>query len=391
MGEGTGVSDIDSEQVPRVFLVDGTRLPQTRRRVIEVDEALEAADRQLLEDAEIAMAAGPFSVLAKKTVPPSGDVHDYLSHGPYWWPDPDRDDGLPYIRKDGEGNPDREKADSESLAGLISVVNTLALAYYFSDHERFADHAALLLRTWFIDPVTRMNPHLQFAQGIPGHCDGRGIGIIDTAQLPSLLDAIGLLEASSAWSNEDQQSMREWCTEYLSWLTTSDHGRDEASQPNNHGTWYDAQVLALAAFSGDEAMGKRVAGEVQQRLDSQFEADGSQPLELRRTKSLSYSTMNLLGFFDVADLSAHFGVDLWQHTGPDGQSLRQGVVFLIEHAIDSEWLHPQIEPFDQSRLIPLLRRANLAYGEQAFETRIGKVRDVDVAADRTQLLYPTPS
>lgn len=382
------MSDGHLQDAPRVFLIDGQKLPQTRRRVIEADETLGAADQQLLEDAEAAMAVGPFSVVDKATTPPSGDMHDYLSHGPYWWPDPDTEDGLPYIRKDGEGNPDREKADREALAGLIGAVNTLALAYYLSDHERFADHAALLLGTWFVAPETRMNPHLQYAQGIPGHCEGRGIGIIDTAQLPSLLDAVGLLGESPAWSPEDQQALQQWCARFLTWLLESEYGQEESRQVNNHGTWYDAQVLALAAFTQDETTGKKVAAAAAKRLEAQVEPDGSQPFELRRTKSLSYSTMNLLGFFDVADLSAHFGVDLWKHSSGSREILKQSVCFLIDHAIDSEWLHPQIEPFEQSRLVPLLRRASLAYGEPAFEARIGKLREVDVEADRTQLLYP---
>ena len=36
----------------------------------------------------------------KKLVAPSGDKHDYISVGTYWWPNPDTSDGLPYIRRD---------------------------------------------------------------------------------------------------------------------------------------------------------------------------------------------------------------------------------------------------------------------------------------------------
>jgi hypothetical protein len=383
------VSDAELNLYPRVFLLDPQLLPHTRRRVIEVDEALEAADRQLLEDAELAMGAGPFSVVDKQVAAPSGDEHDYVSHSPYWWPDPDAKDGLPFVRKDGEANLDREKADREALAGLISTANTLGLAYYLSDHERFAQHLARLLRTWFVDPSTRMNPHLQFAQAIPGVCERSSAGIIDMAQLPSVLDSVALLAASTAWSSDDDDQLRQWCKAFLSWLTQSDQGREEAAKPDHHGTWYDVQVLALAAFLDDQQTGQRIAAAAAARIDSQIDPDGSQPRELQRTKSLSYCVMNLLGFCDLATLAAHFGIDLWQHEGTGGRSLRNGVRFLIDAAIDSEWLHPQIEPFDHSHFLPLLRRTALALHEPEFEARILKLREVEPAADRTQLLYPS--
>ena len=51
---------------------------------------------------DLSLSDGPWSVMDKQHVPPSGDKHDYMSLGPYWWPDPDKPDGLPYIRRDGE-------------------------------------------------------------------------------------------------------------------------------------------------------------------------------------------------------------------------------------------------------------------------------------------------
>ncbi len=171
-----------SETEPRVFLLDGASLLAARRRVYDGDPILAAADQRLLQDAETASAVGPFSVVDKDASPPSGDPHDYLSQAPYWWPDPDIDSGLPWVRRDGEANPDREQHDRQAVAAMFSAVNTLSAAFFFNDHEDFAARAGLLLRTWFLDPQTRMNPHLQYAQGIPGRCEGCGIGIIDTAR-----------------------------------------------------------------------------------------------------------------------------------------------------------------------------------------------------------------
>ena len=382
------MSESSSDRPPRVFLLDGASLLSTRRRVFDGDPALAAADQRLLLDAEEAGAVGPFSTVNKTTLPPSGDRHDYLSQGPYWWPDPDTRDGLPWVRRDGESNPDGELHDRQALAAMISAVNTLSAAFFFSDHEDFAEHAGLLLRTWFLDSATRMNPHLQFAQGIPGRCDGRGIGIIDTAQIGFLIDSVGLLGGSAAWTTQDQQGLVAWMSQLLTWLVDSDYGRDEASQPNNHGTWYDAQVLSLALFTGHDEVARQVATRATQRLDSQVEEDGSQPHELGRTRSLGYCLMNLTGLFDLADLSAHCEIDLWKYQGAGARSLRGALDWLVENAIDSEWLRPQIGPFDAKQWLPILRRGAHQFDDTAYAERISRLHGVgDVTENRAILLY----
>jgi hypothetical protein len=142
------------EEKPRVFLLDADKLLHVRTLVYDGDERFVAADDRLLQDADAAMAMGPYSVVEKEALPPSSDAHDYMSLAPYWWPDPASEGGLPYVRKDGEVNPERERCDSPQLAAMCSAVYTLSTAYFFSDHEDFAERAALLLRTWFLADAT---------------------------------------------------------------------------------------------------------------------------------------------------------------------------------------------------------------------------------------------
>jgi len=386
------MNTLEQEAAPRVFLLDPEALLATRKSIFLGEKRFQAADDRLLREADQALYAGPFSVVDKEAVPPSGDKHDYLSMGPYWWPDPARPDGLPYVRRDGEVNPERERYDSGRLGAMCAAVNTLALAYFCSDHEPFAGHASLLLRSWFLAESTRMNPHLEYGQAIPGRCAGRGIGIIDTLQFSRLVDAVGLIGGSPGWTSEDQQNLESWFAEYLTWLLDSPHGKEERDQPNNHGTWYDVQVAGLALFTGREGVAWQVLKEsAPQRIASQVEPDGRQPLELARTRSLDYSTMNLMGLFDLADLGRHFGLNLWSFETTDGRSIKKAFYWLTEHAGNAEeWLHQQITEFDQVRLVPLLRRGGIRFQDPACEERLNHFADVDLEADRTQLLYPLP-
>ena len=378
--------------MPRVFCLDPERINETRRRVAHGDKLLQPALRRLIVEADDALKAGPFSVMDKTLTASSGDKHDYMSLGPYWWPDPSKSDGLPYIRRDGQVNPESRTDDTDrpAFGRMNSAVETLAVAWYFTGRESYAVHAASLLRTWFLDPATKMNPHLQFGQAIPGRVEGRDIGIIDTARLTRTVDSVGLIESSDAWTDEDHRRIRQWCADYLEWLRTSDHGRGEQKTRNNHATWYDAQVVSLALFTGQQELAGATLETVKhRRIDTQIQPDGSQPHELARTKSMGYSTMNLDGFFRLASMGAKAGVNLWDYESRDGRSIRKALDFLAPYADpQKKWPHRQISSYSDESLFSLLRRAAIAYVDPSYETLAAKLDSDRIAAGRAQLLWP---
>jgi hypothetical protein len=342
----------------------------------------------LVQQADRELKTGPLSVMHKKLTPSSGDKHDYMSVGPYWWPDPSKPDGLPYIRRDGVINPDRNNAatDSEELHRMFGSVATLALAFRETGSEKYAEHAGELLRGWFLDPATKMNPNLNFGQAVPGRNEGRGTGIIDTAGLVELTRALPWLEKSKSWTAADREGLKQWFGKYLDWLQTSKNGREEEAATNNHGTWYDAQIvcLALAVGRGDLAK-KTLDAAKSKRIAAQIQPDGSQPRELERTKSFGYSTMNLRAFFELATLGDRVGVDLWNYQTKDGRGIRKALDYMAPYMDASKaWQHEQIEPMNRMELATLLRRAALAYKEPRYEAMLS----TDVAANRMQLLWP---
>ena len=232
----------------------------TKQRTRQNDGSLEPALAKLTREADRALISAPLSVVRKEIAPPSGDRNDYMSLAPYWWPNPNTHDGLPYVRRDGKINPERNSiADRQNLENTVALVKTLALAYYFTANEDYAKHATTMLQVWFLDPLTRMNPNLKYAQGIPGRNTGRAAGIIETHNLPELVDAAGLLVGSAAWTQAHQRQLQSWFTVYLTWLLESTHGRTEAQAENNHGTWYDVQIASFGLFTDKKDFARRVA------------------------------------------------------------------------------------------------------------------------------------
>lgn len=372
----------------RTFLWKTGNLLSTKAKVVAQEPDLMPAYGKLLRDAEKALAVGPFSVMDKPAAAPSGDKHDYYSLAPYWWPNPATRDGLPYIRRDGEVNPERERYDATARSKMENNVITLALAYFFSGDERFASHARQLLRGWFLDPATRMNPHLTYSQDVRGRPSGRGTGIIEGRTFSHLVDAIGLLALSSHWTKDDQQGLTQWFQRYLQWLLTSAQGREEAAAPNNHGSWYDVQVATIAVFVNDAAVARRVLTQsAPQRLRNQIEADGSQPRELARTRSLSYSIMNLTALMDLADLAGHAASDLWQAANPPQAPIRRAVDYLVTHAIGQSWSRTQITATTPADLLPILLRAAHAYPAQHYDRILQQLASPDLTTERSYLLY----
>jgi hypothetical protein len=376
------------QQSPRVFLMNAQRLQDVKQSLQKGEKTFSAAVAKIERDAQAALKAGTYSVTTKSVAPPSGDKHDYMSQAPYFWPDPKAKDGLPYVRRDGERNPEINKiTDHEVMDDMTSSTESLALAYYFKGDEVYAAKAVVLLRTWFLDPATKMNPNLQFGQGIPGITTGRGIGLIETRGLTRVIDAVGLLAGSKALTETDKRGIEDWFGKFLTWMQESKNGKDEAASKNNHGTYYDVQLVSFALFTGRTDLAKKVLEESKQkRIALQIEPDGSQPLELERTKGWSYSVMNLEGLITLAELGDKVGVDLWSFQTKDGRGIRKSIDFLYPYAVGEKWKYQQIGEWPSQILYPLIRRASAKYLDDKFKAMMAKIPAADPAS-RENLVY----
>jgi len=366
-------------------------IDRLRDRVSIPDATEHPAVAQLRLDADAALKAGPYSVTdaQRLALVPNPDPHDYRSFGPYWWPNPNTPDGLPYVVRDGISNPDALKGNHDDLQAMSQAVQKLALAYRLFGNDFYAAHAARLLRTWFLDPSTAMNPNMKYAQGIPGGPIGRCFGLIDTNTVPYLLDSIAFLSGSRHWTSVDQQGLRDWFKRLCDWFTTDPMALEEEIQPNNHGTSYRQQVARFAVFAGDIELAKKTVARVGERDIAHLNPDGSQPRELRRTRSYDYSTFNARMLLSQALLSRQLGVDLTSYSSPQGATLCKMVDWFEPYVGHFDrWPQQQILEFQPAALAWVLRLASLVFNDAKYEQWLSRLTEPGVLSNLFQLQFP---
>jgi hypothetical protein len=363
-------------QTPRVFIMDANQLTALKQKIQQKDAATLERVHTLQKQADGLLSMKPVSVMDKAFTPASGDKHDYMSQAPYFWYDSTKPNGLPYIRKDGQRNPEINKiTDHRNCGDVDNACRTLALAWYCTGDEKYAAKATELLRYWFLNDATKMNPNLNYAQAIPGINNGRGIGIIETIALTGIADAAGLLKGSKSFTEADYKSLQQWYAQYLNWMLTSKNGNEEHAAKNNHGTWFYAQAIDFALFTGNTSKAKELAEETKKRMDSQISKEGKMQLELDRTNGLGYSTFNLEAWFRVATLAQYAGVNLWQYTNQQGASIRTAFDWLLPYAMgQKQWNYQQITEYKKNGIYPLLLKAAVVYKDDQYA---GMARQID--------------
>lgn len=332
--------------VPNTVSFDGKKLSEIKENLSlypeEVKIMTECADKLLVTE--------PFTVVKKELIPESKDPHDYMTMGTYWWPDPTKPDGLPYIRRDGHFNP--KAKDRNTYQAMAEGAYKLAHAAYLLEREDYAKKALEFLCVWHLDEETRMNPHAEYAQAIPGICEGRGIGLIDFRMSYDVFNATEILYSLGVMNDEQYAALKKWYVDFINWFITSEKGIFEDNYFNNHGVWYDVQILSAAIFTNRPELAKRVAmNAYRRRHQTQIMADGSQPHELARTQAMSYSTMNLAGLVRIAKYATKLGYKEYIQDDPEKGVFLIGKAaeFLYPYAEDqSEFKYQQIHPGDFS-------------------------------------------
>lgn len=310
------------------FRIDPTHLPAEKNRILR--QARDAMQRPI---AHITDVTAPLS---------EGTIHDFYSNGDYWWPDPEKADGLPYIQRDGQTNPDNFIAHRLAMRQMRTDVVSLSIAYALTGDPAYANHGVRILEEFFLDPKTRMNPNLNYAQAIPGICAGRGIGIIDTLHLIEVPFAIERLKRLGGMTERCYAGLKDWFAEYLGWMLTSSNGIQEMNAANNHGVCFFAQAAVFALFTDNQLLVDFCRQHYKKVLLEQMDADGSFPRELARTKPYNYSIFVIDNMVTLCYLLSTPKENLWEYPNQKGADIRKGLDFITPYLIDkSLWPYPK--------------------------------------------------
>ncbi|KAF9575899.1 hypothetical protein EC968_001282 [Mortierella alpina] len=375
-------SDEDDESSEEEVPADETELARaTRARKnspATYPELLSANRRErdyaialIVREADLALKSTEvYSVTNKNQTAPSNDIHDYLSLSKYYWPNPKSEDGLPYIRRDGHVNPEIETVkDYRLLRTMIREVHMMGMAYHFTGNKAYADKCAMRLKEWFLDEATYMNPNINYGSLQKGKQLGARTGVLDMFTIFRVFDALHYLKQEPSWPQDLIPQLQAWFTRYVKWLDSSILAKQEREGNNNHGTYYDVQVIGLYLFLGRVDDARAVAqSAVTNRIDRQITATGEQPEETERQTSWYYSVFNLQAMMTLARWGDDLGVDMWFHEGPKGQSIKKAIDYMLPYSLKGGegWPHKNIKGFPMVDYLKCLQIAWNIYGDEKY-------------------------
>ena len=373
----------EGEKLPRTIIFDPHELLKIKQAIMKQNDSIaQEFLKTILTEADSVLLKRPISVTEKTELPPNGTKHDYFALASYEWPNPNTPNGLPYVSRDGQTNPETLLIkDRKYLEEMVNRMMILAIASYFTDNPKYALKAQELLRVWFLDSDTYMEPSLKYGDFERGEGRLNPSGIIGAHHLAHLVDAIGMLELSPNWSKNVKEGMKQWFSKYLDWLLNSDLAKHEGQRANNHGTYYAVQVSAIAFLLNKTDITKQLLESTMQDLSNapmedvprlisvRINPDGTQPFEIGRANSLHYHIWNLYGLVLLARMGDQVGVDLWNYK-IHNTGIRKALDFIIPYALGNQtWPYSKIKGLsydDLSFLKGIVCQAILHYGGQSY-------------------------
>ncbi len=301
-------------------------------------QVLENIRKETINRANQMVKEKPVTVTASSCKRSAGGLNDFYSEGDYWWPDPAKPDG-PYIQKDGQTNPENFSDHRYAMIRFSDITATLTSAWLLTGNIKYAEKALSHLNAWFVDPLTRMNPNMLYAQAIWGRFTGRGIGLIDAYHLVEVARSAKILIDNKAIPADQAIKIKEWFGDFLTWMTTHQYGIDEMNAKNNHGTCWVVTASSMALVAENEEVRKMCVNRFKTvLLPSQMAEDGSFPLELKRTKPFGYSLFNIDAMCNLAQILSTPQDNLFEFKTENGQSLKKGMEYIFPFIADkSKW------------------------------------------------------
>ena len=312
-------------------------------------------------------------------------MNDYVSTAIYYWPE-ETNASKPWKYIDGKINKSNlTKTDHNNYYEMLDAVKNLSLAYYYSKDEKYAKKCIEIIDLWFVNEKTKMNPHFNFAQGIPGKVDGTPSGIIDARGILWVVDAIELINESDYWITTLEESFNDWIKNLFDWLLNSEFGIREGNSKNNHGTFYELQIIKLAMYLNNNDIVIDYFEKVKNRINWQINKNGSQPLEMERVSSHMYTIFNLSALVEIALIAKQYDIDLWTFKTKNSGSIEDAVDFLVNKykLNDRKTFNGKVSYKNLLRILP---KAN-ELSENKYQDTLDKIKSDNRNIDLTQLYF----
>ena len=323
--------------------------------------------------------------------------NDYLSFAPYWWPDKSKRNGLPYIWRDGEWNPEctlystmSNNNDRTALQILFDRLTSLSLLYLKEEDKSILTYIAEQISYWFVNEETKMNPNLKFAQIIRGKLKENVKGLIDFKDIYYLLSALKLIEEDlSRIEKFNILHFKYWLIEYYSWLTNSNIGRKEACSVNNHATCFLLQKAALESYLGMENKLFETFLSTFVFINNNISDNGEQKEEIRRKTSQHYCCFNLQQILNINSIFINsLNLNLFKFYGEKNNKILNSIMWLYERK--EKWEYTQIDYFENQRFDVLFHTAIDQYPKTSDFIPQQKIRSKDEISDNFDYRYGIP-
>lgn len=187
--------------------------------------------------------------------------------------------------------------DSEQVGRIVEETTVLGLAYFLTGNAEYAEYAAQLVRSTFLNANTQMAPQALLRAN--SHV---------RAHLYQLLDAIKMVQ--SYLEDEEAPMLRAWFTDYLNFLDPT--GREMIISNNYTGLYFDIEDMAVSNFVGDEGRQAQIWKRSLERLAQQIAEDDSMPQELSEPSCEHAQMHTLQGWWTLSRLFTNaMGESLW--------------------------------------------------------------------------------
>jgi hypothetical protein len=315
---------------------------------------------RILAAAASALTQQPMPLTSLPCPRSPGTAHDYYSEA--------EDDPDAAATKPAKGGAAAAAftAHRDALFALGVAVPALAGSYLLTGDERYAEHAVLQLRAWFVDAATSITPRLDYghvaiapvASALPGapslggaapslagtapaHVGGTFEGILETLPLVEIAQAIPFLAASTALTEADRSGLHTWFAAYLRWLTEAQDSGPRLpalarDRKDHHGTSWLLQAVAFATFTAPQGTTPRSEDnsleEFRHRfktvtLRAQLSSDGTFAHDLSSPNPYRDSLMNLDMLAALCMLLTTRFESLWEYQLEDGPGMRSAIAY----------------------------------------------------------------